>query len=234
MVLSGPKYVLDIPPMDPSVRWKSHKWLQLPGMTEYEYAENGLIYRDLLIKEGDLLLVDLNKIFDGINTSFSAPRSSFTHNGIVIFLEHDGRKVPAVFEIHATGLRIVPLNRYLSPEFTSYVEVFRRTEAGPLNAEWSDQLSQLVNRLLTEQMGYDFNARPIPEGGYDVMVQRGQRCVVCSTLVDMLDKTLGIAIPIPNSRLHHGAQKNVGAHGRVLVSLDGTILDDIGSLFVVA
>lgn len=221
--LFGPERLIKILPIDPS-RWKSHGWVKVPGMDAYKWVEGGIEYRGLNIKEGDLLLVDLNKLYDGVNTSFSTPRSSFTHNAVVVFLEHKGRKIPAALEIHSAGLRVVPLNTYLSPDFTSYVEVFRLNDPALVPEHFHERLGALVSTLLREQMGYDFNARPIPVGGYDVMVKEGQRCVVCSSLVDVIYKTFGVSVKIPKSEIHPGERAHLRRVGLNDLADAGTYL----------
>jgi hypothetical protein len=110
-------------------------------------------------------------------------------------------------------MRIVPLARYLTPKFIYYGEVYRVKPELKRDPQYGAKLSALVSRILKEQLGYDFNARAIPEGGYDVMVKCGQTNVVCSTAVQMLNESLGIKAEITPSHLSVGAAFNIGKTG---------------------
>jgi hypothetical protein len=211
-------------PMLPHPWWRSQGWLSVQDADAYVWDGECVRVRGTRICTGDVLLVDLAKIFDGINTSFSEPRSSFTHNGVVTFLEIDGRKIPAVFEIHGAGMRIVPLARYLSPQFIYYGEVYRPNADVHRPADYDSRLSKLVMRILDEQIGYDFNARPIPEGGYDAMVECDQVGVVCSGSLDMLNRSLDIPVKVTPSHLASGARRNVASAGLELLAERGTYL----------
>ncbi len=213
-------------PIDPSFYRYGLGWLKDAWEKDYEWSEDGksVKIRGQWVQAGDSLLVDLAMPFDGINTSFAEPRTNFTHNAVVVFLEYGGRKIPAVFEIHSVGLRIVPLARYLSPEFVYYAEVYRPKKPPADPTVLGKKLSDLTFRLLEEQMHYDFDARPIPPEGYDKMVNEGQHCVVCSTLADTLYKTLQMGIAIPSSRVHPGARQSVANVGLDALADRGTYL----------
>ena len=62
---------------------------------------------------------------EGIFTVFSREENYSPHLGVYVEIEVDGKVFPCIYEIHERGIRTVPLNIYLSPAFTSYVEVYR-------------------------------------------------------------------------------------------------------------
>lgn len=211
--LCGPASVPQISAINPSVRWRHDGWTRLPGMDEYKTTANGVRLRNIDLEPGDMVLVDLNQIFDGVNTSFGEPRSQFTHQGVVVFLERDGKRIPAMFEIHGGGLRLVPLHRYLSPAFITYGEVHRLKDKHKRPDNWWAELSRTVERLLATQMGYDFQVREIPEGGLELMLDRNQLAVVCSSLPDVIFKTLGVPVHVEPSALNPGVIPNLRRFG---------------------
>ncbi len=222
--LLTPSTAVRLGPINPHPWWRSQGWLSVRDADAYVWDRDCVMVRGVRVCSGDVLLVDLAKIFDGINTSFSEPRSSFTHNGMVTFLEVDGRKVPAVFEIHSVGMRVVPLARYLTPDFIYYGEIYRLRAGVRRPANYDARLSELVLRILKDQIGYDFNARPIPMGGYDAMVECGQVGAVCSTSIDMLNRSLETDVELKPSGLAPQARRNIGATGLEILAERGTYL----------
>ena len=126
--LAGPKPFVDLKPVDPHRKWRADGWRTVPGMANYEITHGSVQYRGLQLRTGDILLVDSGQRGGGIYTSFSYPRSNFTHSATVVLLDDQkeaNRTIPAVFEMHMGGLRVVPLKRFLSPDFTAYAEAYR-------------------------------------------------------------------------------------------------------------
>jgi hypothetical protein len=65
-------------PIDPNFWFHASGWLDVAGVDNYIWDGECVLVRGIRVCAGDTLLVDLAKIFDGINTSFSLPRSNFT------------------------------------------------------------------------------------------------------------------------------------------------------------
>ncbi|MCB0403493.1 MAG: hypothetical protein KDD51_01815 [Bdellovibrionales bacterium] len=212
--LAGPDRPLNISPMDPSVQWQHTGWLgqDSQSLDEYEHEDGRVTIRGVSFQAGDVVVIDHNKFEDGLNIAMSIPRSQATHSGVVVFVHHDGKVYPAVFEINV-GLRLVPLQTYVSPAFSSHVEVLRSDRRKQASEDEEKQLSDLALRMLDRQMGYDFNAIPVPKGGYDEMLKKGQLCVMCSSLVDVVEKSCGVDHEIPMSLVAPGVVPNLHAVG---------------------
>jgi len=226
--LAGPRTQVEMGPIDPHPRWRSDGWLNLPEMDRYVWQNGEVVYRGVRFRAGDLLLVDLNKLFDGFNTSLTAERhrSNFTHNGIVLFWQQGGKTIPVVFEICAAGLRIVPLARYLSPDFVLYAEVHRLRDSVQRPADWSLRLQAAAAELLRHQLGYDFNAHLIPEGGVEVTWGGRPPGVVCSSLVRVLYNYTHIrGVDIPQTPLAPGSRENIRRGGLTALADAGEYVD---------
>jgi len=175
----------------------------------------GVRIRGIQFRVGDVLLVDEGAPQDGITQSISRPRSLFSHAATVVFLERPEGLRAFVFDIAPKeGLRLIPLEEYVAPrggkaKGASYVQVFRKGNRGE---RWGTNVAELVGLMLRRQMGYDYNVRPIPIGGYLVMQRDGQFCAVCSSLVDVIYKTMGEDLKIPRSKIAENALRNLRNH----------------------
>ncbi len=222
--LAGPVPLSNLAPMVAGP-WKNQGWLNDGEFRKLDFElrhylgdASHVVLRGTQIRPGDILLIDHHQSYDGLNTSFSSPRSSFTHCGVVVFLEYDSPRgeiqtYPAVLEIHEAGVRVVPLANYISASFSDYLEVYRLRDESRKGEAFSRRLNVLARTLLDVQLGYDFNARPIPQGGLYPMLNDGHFGVTCSSLADLIYKSLGIDLKLSPSQLPLGARMNIALMG---------------------
>ena len=134
-------------------------WLHHAAVDEYSFtSDTSVQISGLNLQSGDILLVDQALQDEGSLLASLEPRSYFMHSSLFVILDHGGRRIPAVLEIHQAGARIVPLGRFVAPDFIFYGEVLR-IPAKYRPTDWSKRLSDAVSGLIDEGIGYDFLAQ---------------------------------------------------------------------------
>jgi hypothetical protein len=153
--LAGPSRKIDIEPSAPS-KWPLQRWAKKEVFGEYAFTERGVNYRGLELQSGDVFLLHMHEHSDGMYTSYADPAQLFPHFGLFVVLELDGKRLPAVLEIHRMGLRAIPLSAYLQPSYSDYVEVYRLDdEAKPEGFEARLSVAAIVAATEPHAYGLD-------------------------------------------------------------------------------
>ncbi len=150
---AGPSLRLQIiPNRRSSVTYQ--KWRRDSRLTRYQIEGEGVRYRGIRFRPGDVLLANVNLDGNGVYTSFSVPRGFSSHSGFFAILEHRGRRFPVVVETYEKGVRPVPLSVFLGARYCSYVEVYRHRDYAAGHAP-------AINRKAAEYIetvrGYNFD-----------------------------------------------------------------------------
>ena len=152
--LSGPGINLNIV-ANRSSHWTFAKWRQEKRFSRYRFEQGGVRYRGMLFLPGDVLLANVNLDGNGIYTSLSDPKSFSSHSAFFAALEHDGQRFPVVVETYEKGVRPVPLNVFLGPQFSSYVEIYRHNDFTPAHA---NKINQTAMEFMRNVRGYNFDS----------------------------------------------------------------------------
>jgi hypothetical protein len=130
-------------------------WRRRPEFAQSAYQESGgaVMYRGVRLEPGDVFLANLASDSDGIYTTLAEGRRSFSHVAVYVPLEVEGKKFPAVIEIHDEGVRAVPLRFFLSDKFVSYAEVYRYRRMPPAARA---RLGAEALKMIQEVHGFDF------------------------------------------------------------------------------
>jgi hypothetical protein len=157
---------------------KFKDWSFQKEFFDYSFCPRGVLYRGLEFISGDLLMVSPALESGGLFTVFSEPDSFSAHLAIFVMLDKQGTYLPSVLEIHEHGVRALPLCHYLSPEFSTYVEVIRdpQMEKAPL-----EKISEISFRLIDECQGYSFQTD-----------DRDHKHFTCTRLATELRQRLGL------------------------------------------
>lgn len=163
-------------------------WLDEPLVDQYEFVgENAVRVGELIIPTGTLIKADQALPGEGALLAFQVRPAYFIHTGTVVIIHHNGRRIPAVLEIHEGGSRLVPLSLFLSPEFTYYAELFQIPEKY-LPADWAVRVSNEAKRIITRKYRYDFLGRSLGDG----LVPDTRTEVTCETLSELLLRSSGV------------------------------------------
>ncbi len=176
------------------------KWREDERLSRYRYEKDGVRYRGILFRPGDILLANVNLDGNGVYTSLSEPRSCSSHSAYFAMLEHAGRKLPVVIETYEKGVRPVPLSVFLGSKFCSYVEVFRHREYGAGHAA---AVNQAAAEFIENVRGYNFDCE-----------DQDRNYMSCTSVGRFLHQAAGLC-PSPRvSRLDHPrVRRNLGKIG---------------------
>lgn len=151
--LAGPDLDLKIE-VNRDSPWPFERWSQDPAFSEYRFEDDGIRYRGMLLRPGDLLLANVNLDGNFVYSALSDPKGFCPHSAVVVILESGGRRYPAVIETYEKGLRAVPLCVFLNARYISYVEVYRHRD---LHGAPVEHVSGVAHAALDEARGYNFN-----------------------------------------------------------------------------
>ncbi len=176
------------------------KWREDERLSRYHYEKDGVRYRGILFRPGDILLANVNLDGNGVYTSLSEPRSCSSHAAYFAMLEHAGRKLPVVIETYEKGVRPVPLSVFLGGKFCSYVEVFRHRE---FQAGHAAAINQAAAEFISKVRGYNFDCE-----------DQDRNYMSCTSVGRFLHQAAGLC-PSPRvSRLEHPRiRRNLGKIG---------------------
>ncbi|HSH42654.1 MAG TPA: YiiX/YebB-like N1pC/P60 family cysteine hydrolase [Arenicellales bacterium] len=153
--LAGPGITVNIK-ANRSSAWPFRRWKRRTEFSRYAFEGDGVRYRGLHLRPGDVLLANVNLDGNGVYTTLSDPTRFASHAAVFAILEDDGRRYPAVIETFEKGVRAVPLNVFLGKRFSAYVEVYR-------HAGLDQSHASLVNRaaldMLDRARGYNFDSK---------------------------------------------------------------------------
>ncbi len=153
--LAGPGVTLDIKANRRSA-WPFRRWKRRPEFTVYEFNEDGVNFRGLHLRPGDVLLANVNIDGNGVYTTLSDPTRFSSHAAVFAILEDSGRRYPAVIETYEKGVRAVPLNVFLGTGFCAYVEVYRHRDIRESHAA---AVNTAARDMLGRVRGYNFDSR---------------------------------------------------------------------------
>lgn len=193
--LAGPGVILDIR-ANRSSAWPFRRWKRKPEFSIYDFDGDGVNFRGLHFRPGDILLANVNIDGNGVYTTLSDPTRFSSHAAVFAILEDGGRRYPAVIETYEKGVRAVPLNVFLDAKFCAYVEVYRHKEL-------QEPQTYVVNRsaltMLDRVRGYNFDSKA-DDRDY----------VSCCTVGRLLHIDAGLEPASWKSRIQHpGIQTNL-------------------------
>jgi len=153
--LAGPGLTLDIT-ANRSSAWPFRRWKRKPGFSVYEFDGDGVNFRGLHLRPGDILLANVNIDGNGVYTALSDPTRFSSHAAVFAILEDGGRRYPAVIETYEKGVRAVPLNVFLGTRFCAYVEVYRHRD---LDESHARAVNRHARDMLARVRGYNFDSK---------------------------------------------------------------------------
>ena len=154
---AGPGVELDIVANRGS-SWPYEKWRKNERFGRYDFDDEGVRYRGISFRPGDVLLANVNVDGNGVYTALSEPKGFSSHSGFFAILEHDGRRIPVVVETYEKGVRPVPLSIFLGASFCSYVEVYRHTDYTPGHAA---DLNRSAVEIIQRVRAYNFDSEDL-------------------------------------------------------------------------
>jgi len=186
--LAGPGVTVNIKANRNSA-WPFRRWKRRAEFTHYAFDGDGVNYRGLHLRPGDILLANVNLDGNGVYTTLSDPTRFSSHAAVFAILEDDGRKYPAVIETFEKGVRAVPLNVFLGPRFSAYVEVYRHTD---LDAAHTRAVNRAALDMLDRVRGYNFDSK-----------SDDRDYVSCCTVGRLLHMDAGLEPASWKSRIRH-------------------------------
>ena len=192
--------------------WPFQRWSNNLAFTDYEFEGDGVRYRNLLLRPGDVILPNVNLDGNFVYTALSDPKGFCPHSAVFTILERDGRRFPSVIETYEKGLRAVPLCLFLNARFISYAEVFRHRD---LDTATAARITPIATEALGEAVGYNFLTR-----------DEDRRYVCCTNVSLQLLERAGLA-PIEHfsALVDPGVQRNMRALGYEHLDLFFTPID---------
>jgi len=186
--ITGPNQCLDIKPIVPT-KHLDNNWRTNPELSRYHYTQEGIVFRGIELKPGDIMITNLNIDSDGIYSALCSPKSFASHAGFFVMLTHGNKTFPAVLEIYQHGLRAIPANVFLSEKFSSYTEVYRIKTPKKLDYE---TLNTEGKKLLQSVKGYNFNTE-----------DQNPHYLTCAQLGRQLYQNAGIVPITAKSAIEH-------------------------------
>ena len=175
---AGPGIDLDIQ-VNRGSAWPFSRWKEIAEFSEYEYRGEGVLYRGVLFRPGDVVLANVNLDGNSIYSALSDPKGYCSHCAVFAVLCEGERQFPAVIETYEKGLRAVPLNVFMGPRYTTYAEIYRHQELAPTQYAAVNAAAQTA---LGEIAGYNFYT-----------VDGDPRYVSCTTVGQLLFQAAGLA-----------------------------------------
>lgn len=186
--LAGPGIDLDITANRDSP-WSFTRWKRQSAFRNYEFSGDGVIFRSVHFRPGDVLLANVNLDGNGVYTILSDPTRFSSHSAVFVVIEDDEGRYPAVIETYEKGVRAVPLNVFLSAKFCAYVEVSRHRKLDSIPTGTINNLAlDMVNRV----RGYNF---------YSTEEERDY--VSCCVVGSQLHRDAGLEPASWKSRIQH-------------------------------
>jgi len=129
------------------------RWSKRIAYKSYFYEGSGVYYRGIYFKPGDIVLSNVNLDGNGVYTAMGTPHNLFYH--AAIFGMVNG--VPAVAESYEKGVRLVPLSEFLTPLFSSYIEVIRLNSYEEGEAQFATKINNAMSTIEQDVVGYNFD-----------------------------------------------------------------------------
>jgi len=176
------------------------KWRDNDLFSRYEFEGDGVHYRGVFYRPGDVLLANVNLDGNGVYTALSEPRGFSSHSAFLAILEHDGKRFPVVIETFEKGVRPVPLSVFLGPKFCSYIEVYRHID---YLEETASRINHAAAEMINGVLGYNFDTE-----------DQDTSYVSCTTVGRFMHNAAGLKPAETISRLGHPqVQANLASLG---------------------
>lgn len=170
-------------------RWRLERWLAIPAFSEYAFEGEGVRFRGLEFRPGDVILANVNLDGNFIYSAYPDPKCVFPHAAVVVFFLREGRRYPAVVETYERGVRAVPLAVFLNARFLAYAELFRHRDVRPDHA---GPLAEAAEAMVRDTRGY--NARSWDDD---------RAYLSCTSVGRFLLEDVGVGGVGPRSRIAH-------------------------------
>lgn len=187
-VLAGPGVTLKIRANRDSP-WTFNRWKREPAFARYDFSGEGVNYRGVHFRPGDVLLANVNLDGNGVYTTLSEPTRFSSHAAIFAMLEDGARRFPAVVETYEKGVRAVPLNVFLDPSFCAYVEIYRHTDLEPAHFPG---VNRAAVSLMMQAKGYNFDSS-----------EDNRSYVSCCSVARLIHADAGVEPASIKSRISH-------------------------------
>lgn len=136
--------------------WPFERWRRKREFSVYAFEDDGVVFRGVHLRPGDVLLSNVNIDGNGVYTTLSDPTRFSSHAAVFAVLKDDDGRYPAVIETYEKGVRAVPLNVFLGSGFCAYVEVYRHKD---LNESHALSINHAATDLMARAHGYNFDSR---------------------------------------------------------------------------
>jgi len=207
--VSGPSVDLNIIANRGS-SWPYEKWRENDRFARYEFEQEGVRYRGVSFRPGDVVLANVNLDGNGVYTSLSEPRSFSSHSAFFAMLEHKGKRFPVVIETYEKGVRPVPLSIFLGPRFSSYAEVYRHKD---YSADHAAKINESASRIIQTVRAYNFDSE-----------DRDPNYMSCTTVGRAMLEAAGLKPARTISALRHPViQKNLAKVGYTFFDYFGPV-----------
>ena len=198
---TGPSTLLDITPVHRS-EWIFDKWKNDKNLTRYEFTQDGVLFRGIELRSGDLILTDFSINEGSLFSSINGAEALLSHLAMVVILEEKTGKLPVVIDMFGFGLRAIPLNVFLSPGFSSYSEIYRLKNP-PENLH--EKLGQVVSEMLAGKKG---------KFVYDMTwTSCDPKALTCAKLGNYVYKEVGVAPVEAHGVIYPSIIKNLKPFG---------------------
>lgn len=179
--LAGPDLDLEID-VNRDSPWPFERWRRERGFTEYRFEGDGVRYRGLHLRPGDLILPNVNLDGNFVYSALSDPKGFCPHSAVFVILEgeDDRHRYPAVIETYEKGLRAVPLCVFLNARYISYAEVYRHRHISDADVA---RVSEVACAALDLARGYNFDT-----------LDDDRAYVCCTTVARQLYQDLGLPV----------------------------------------
>jgi len=161
--------------------WTFARWSEREAFASYQFEGNGVRYRGLLLRPGDLILPNVNLDGNFVYSALSDPKSFCPHSAVFVIFQAHGRRWPTVIETYEKGLRAVPLCVFLNARYISYAEIYRHRDLDGASVE---QVSDVARAALDAARGYNFNT-----------LDDDRVYVCCTQVARQLYQDLGLPVP---------------------------------------
>ncbi len=108
-------------------------WSEKPEYYNYTFDDKTgeVLFRGLNLSSGDLILNYTTQKPDGLFTAISERQNIFSHISMIVFFQTSQGRLPMVIDVAQSGVRLIPLHHFLSPDLLIYAEIFRHKDPPP-------------------------------------------------------------------------------------------------------
>jgi len=178
--LAGPDLDLKIE-VNRDSPWPFARWREQEAFADYRFEADGVRYRGLLLRPGDLILPNVNLDGNFVYSALADPKGFCPHSAVFVILQARGRRWPAVIETYEKGLRVVPLCIFLNSRYIDYAEIYRHRH---LDGASVGHVSDVAYAAVDVAQGYNFNT-----------LDDDRAYVCCTQVVRQLYQDLGLPVP---------------------------------------